>query len=190
MRSSQLTLCAGAVLAAVLVPAPAALAAVPAVPPAFPVPAAVAENEESHGSVTVTPSTIAAGGEVDLRVSVCGGKKAVGTSEAFSSPAYFNPAADGGLFAEARIRSDAQGRDYGITVKCEDGAGNASGNVTVVHHRTEPTAPVRAGGGGTALAAESDGPGTSHTLIGLGLAGAAAVAIAGRSVRRRRNTSH
>ncbi|MFI5807709.1 hypothetical protein [Streptomyces sp. NPDC051561] len=175
MRSSQLTLCAGAVLAAVLVPASAALAA-------------VADNEESHGSVTVTPSTIAAGGEVDLRVSVCGGKKAIGTSEAFSSPAYFNPAADGGLFAEARIRSDAQGRDYSIDVKCEDGPGTASGNVTVVHHRVHPTAPVRAGGGGTALAAEAEtgGPGTPHTLIGLGLAGVAAVAIAGRSVRRRR----
>ncbi|CAM5339782.1 hypothetical protein GCM10010329_36630 [Streptomyces spiroverticillatus] len=177
MRSSQLTLCAGAVLAAVLVPAHTALAA-------------VADNEESHGSVTVTPSTIAAGGEVDLRVSVCGGKKAIGTSEAFSSPAYFNPAADGGLFAEARIRSDASGRDYGITVKCEDGPGSASGNVTVVHRRIDPTAPVRAGGGGTALAAESDGPGTPHTLIGLGLAGAAAIAIAGRSVRKRRGGTH
>ncbi|MEU8886811.1 hypothetical protein [Streptomyces sp. NPDC048442] len=181
MRSSHLTLCAGAALAAVLVPAPAALAAVPAVP----APVTVTNNEENR-NVTVTPSTIAAGGEVDLRVHICNGKKAVGTSEAFSSPAYFNPAADGGLFAEARIRSDAQGRDYGIHVKCEDGDGSASGNVTVVHHRTEPTAPVRAGGGGTALAAESDGPGTSHTLIGLGLAAAAAIAIAGRSARRRK----
>ncbi|MFJ6697919.1 hypothetical protein ACIQM4_17885 [Streptomyces sp. NPDC091272] len=183
MRSSQFTLCAGAVLAAVLVPAPAALAASPAATG----PVIVTNNEDSNGFVTVTPSTVAAGGEVDLRVDVCEGERAIGTSEAFSSPAYFNPAADGGLFAEARIRSDAQGRDYGIHVKCEEGGGNAKGNVTVVHHRTEPTAPVHAGGGGTAqLAAESDGPGTPHTLIGLGLAGVAAVAIAGRSVRRRR----
>ncbi|MFF0743128.1 hypothetical protein ACFYVL_22320 [Streptomyces sp. NPDC004111] len=174
MRSTQLTLCAGAVLAAVLIPASPALAA-------------ATENEETHGSVTVTPSTIAAGGEVDLRISVCGGRTAIGTSEAFAEPAKFHPAADGGLFAEARIRSDASGRDYGIHVKCEDGPGTASGNVTVVHHRVHPTAPVRAGGGGTALAAESDGPGTPHTLIGLGLAGVAAVAIAGRSVRRRRS---
>ncbi|MGW7411380.1 hypothetical protein [Streptomyces sp. NPDC054863] len=186
MRSSELTLCAGAVLAAVLFPAPAALAA----PPAAPAPVAVTDNEESRGNVTVTPSTIAAGGEVELRIDVCEKhKKAVGTSEAFSSPVYFNPGnGGGGLFAEARIRSDAQGRDYSIHVKCEDGSGQANGNVTVVHHRTEPTAPVRAGGGGTALAAESDGPGTSHTLIGLGLAGAAAIAIAGRSVRRRNSS--
>jgi hypothetical protein len=178
MRSSQLTLCTGAVLAAVLFPAPTALAA-------------VVENEESHGSVTVTPSTIAAGGEVNLEVSVCGNKKAVGTSEAFAWPAELHPGSDGGLSGKARIRSDASGRDYSIQVRCEDGPGSASGNVTVVHHRVDPTAPVRAGGGGTALAArsaaESDGPGTPHTLIGLGLAGIAAVAIAARSVRRRRS---
>jgi hypothetical protein len=177
MRSAQLTVCAGAVLAAVLVPAPTALAA-------------VTDNEESRGSITVTPSTVAAGGEVDLRVGVCGGQKAIGHSEAFSSPAHFHPAADGVLFAEARIRSDAEGRDYGITVKCEGGSGSAEGNVTVVHHRVEPTAPVHAGGGGTAaLAAGTDGPGTPHTLIGLGLAAVAAVAVAGRSVRRRRDGS-
>ncbi|GAA3489299.1 hypothetical protein [Streptomyces cremeus] len=187
MRSARLTLCAGAVLAAVLAPAPIALAAAG---PAAPAPAAVANNDESHGTVTVTPSTVAAGGEVDLRVDVCEGRKAIGTSEAFSSPAHFSPAADGGLFAEAHIRSDARGRDYGITVKCKDGSGSANGNVTVVHHRVDPTAPVRAGGGGTALAAESAGPGTRHTLIGLGLAGAAAVAVAARSARKRRNGTH
>lgn len=174
MRSSQLTLCTGAVLAAVLFPAPTALAA-------------VTDNEESHGSVTVTPSTIAAGGEVKLEVSVCGNKKAVGTSEAFAWPAELHPSSDGGLSGKARIRSDASGRDYSIQVRCEDGPGSASGNVTVVHHRVDPTAPVRAGGGGTALAAGTDGPGTPHTLIGLGLAGIAAIAIAGRSVRRRRS---
>ncbi|GHH32412.1 hypothetical protein [Streptomyces candidus] len=187
MRSAQLTLCAGVVLAAVIVPAPTALALAPAAL----APGAVRDNEESHGSVTVTPSTIAAGGEVDLRIGICGGKKAIGHSEAFSSPAHFHPAADGVMFAEARIRSDAEGRDYGIHVKCEDGSGSADGNVTVVHHRVEPTAPVRAGGGGTAaLAADTEGPGTPYTLIGLGLAGVAAVAIAGRSVRKRRGTTH
>lgn len=55
------------------------------------------------------------------------------------------------------------------------------------HHPT-PHAPVHAGGGGAAqlAAAEEDGPGTPHTVIGLVLAGVAAVAVAYRSVRRRR----
>ncbi|MFF5567261.1 hypothetical protein ACFY7Z_21905 [Streptomyces sp. NPDC012623] len=82
------------------------------------------------------------------------------------------------------------------------------------HDRT-PYAPVRAGGGGTAthLAASdsssgavktntdaeadadakaeaaSSGPGTQHAVIGLVLAGVAAVAVAFRSVRRQRTAS-
>ncbi|MFD9217643.1 hypothetical protein ACFVY9_32010 [Streptomyces sp. NPDC059544] len=57
-----------------------------------------------------------------------------------------------------------------------------------------PVAPVRAGGGGAAdrlaaqdaKSADTQGPGTTHTVIGLLLAGAAAVAVAFRSARRRR----
>ncbi|MEU2495581.1 hypothetical protein [Streptomyces sp. NPDC007883] len=57
-----------------------------------------------------------------------------------------------------------------------------------------PVAPVRAGGGGAAdrlaaqdaKSADTQGPGTPHTVIGLLLAGAAAVAVAFRSARRRR----
>ncbi|MFI6700945.1 hypothetical protein ACIBJC_18560 [Streptomyces sp. NPDC050509] len=71
------------------------------------------------------------------------------------------------------------------------------------HHR-EPWSPVRAGGGGTAqLAAEAApanraeehkstgtaGPGTPHAVIGLILAGVAAVAVAFRSVRRQRTAA-
>ncbi|MEU8525060.1 MULTISPECIES: PT domain-containing protein [Streptomyces] len=64
------------------------------------------------------------------------------------------------------------------------------------HHET-PFAPVRAGGGGAAALAapgadsaepatvEEQGPGTPHTLVGLGLAGVAAVAVAFRHSRRR-----
>ncbi|MEV6398890.1 hypothetical protein AB0M39_29590 [Streptomyces sp. NPDC051907] len=58
-------------------------------------------------------------------------------------------------------------------------------------HHASPVAPVRAGGGGAAPlaaqpAAEDAGPGTPHTVIGLVLAGVAAVAVALRSARRRR----
>jgi hypothetical protein len=53
-----------------------------------------------------------------------------------------------------------------------------------------PVAPVHAGGGGTsrltAAEARSEGPGTRHAVVGLVLAGVAAVAVAVRSVRRGR----
>ncbi|MDH6626648.1 hypothetical protein M2271_004465 [Streptomyces sp. LBL] len=56
-----------------------------------------------------------------------------------------------------------------------------------------PVAPVQAGGGGTArLAAAGDareaGPGTGHAVIGLLLAGVAAVAVVLRGSRRSRRT--
>lgn len=182
MRSLQLALCAGVVVAAVVAPAGVAHA-----------------DNGADGRVIVTPSTIAPGGEVDLRVDVCKGREATGTSDAFSSSALFSPAAElGDLFGEARIRSDAKPGDHEIWVKCK-GGGRASGMVTVVHHHSPthhpahhatPVAPVHAGGGGTAevAAAEEGGPGTPHTVIGLVLAGVAAVAVAYRSVRRRRRT--
>ncbi|MBD0709823.1 hypothetical protein BU197_15945, partial [Streptomyces sp. CBMA291] len=61
---------------------------------------------------------------------------------------------------------------------------------------SSPVAPVRAGGGGTAAFAAPMAPGvaqtggdgglgTPYTLVGLGLAGVAAVAVAFRSSRRR-----
>ncbi|MBT2510254.1 hypothetical protein J7I98_31245 [Streptomyces sp. ISL-98] len=185
MRSLQLALCAGAAAAAVIAPAPAAHA------------------DDGRGRITVTPSTIAPGGEVDLRVDACQDQQATGTSEAFSAPARLNPAADGGLFAEARIRPDARAKDYEVRVKCQDGSPRAGGTVTVAavdhagdrtkdHTGATPTAPVHAGGGGTseqaAVEVEEEGPGTRHTVIGLVLAGVAAVAVAFRSVRRRRTT--
>ncbi|MGA5196192.1 hypothetical protein [Streptomyces exfoliatus] len=63
-------------------------------------------------------------------------------------------------------------------------------------HHASPVAPVRAGGGGTAAFAAPAAPGvaqttsesglgTPYTLLGLGLAAVAAVAVAFRSSRRR-----
>ncbi|MEV7142340.1 hypothetical protein [Streptomyces tauricus] len=53
-----------------------------------------------------------------------------------------------------------------------------------------PVAPVHAGGGGTsriaAAEARSEGPGTRHAVVGLVLAGVAAVAVAVSSARRSR----
>ncbi|MFE9400305.1 hypothetical protein ACFYNY_00820 [Streptomyces sp. NPDC006530] len=185
MRIRPITLCAAM--------AAAALTVLPASP-------AVAESEP-HGSVRVTPGAIAPGGEVDLRVSVCRGHEAIGSSDAFVSEARFTPAGDDGLFAKARIRSDAQDRDYDIWVNCKDSSGKASGRLTVIHGdhhgdhhddhgRPTPFRPVHAGGGGAATLATQEpkeqGPGTRHAVIGLALAAVAAVAVASRSVRRRR----
>ncbi|MFD7336494.1 hypothetical protein ACFV98_10875 [Streptomyces violascens] len=189
MRIRTITFCAAMTAAALTV--------LPASP-------AVAESEP-HGSVRVSPGTTVPGGEVDLRVGVCSGREAIGTSEAFVSEARFHPASDGGLFARGRIRMDVQDRDYDIWVNCKDSSGKASGRLTVIrgdrdrdrdrdhdrdHSHATPFRPVHAGGGGAAtqVAAEAkeQGPGTRHAVIGLALAAVAAVAVASRSMRRRR----
>ncbi|MFD9867096.1 hypothetical protein ACFXI8_25440 [Streptomyces niveus] len=59
-------------------------------------------------------------------------------------------------------------------------------------HQASPVAPVRAGGGGRTVstaAADEAGPSTPHTVIGLVLAGVAAVAVAIRSARRKRSAA-
>ncbi|MFD6534732.1 hypothetical protein [Streptomyces sp. NPDC060184] len=178
MRSLPLTICATAAVAAISVSAPAA-SAVP----------------YDDGTLRVTPSTIAPGGKVALRSDACGkGEKGLGTSDAFVSSVRFTPADGKGLSAEARVRSDAEAGRYDVTLRCEGrdgGGGRASAVLTVVHHaRPTPVAPVRAGGGGTAVLAEqggdSDGPGLPHAVAGLALAAAAAATVAFRGARRRR----
>ncbi|MFF3951731.1 hypothetical protein ACFYY1_00825 [Streptomyces sp. NPDC001890] len=191
MRSTTLTFCAAAVVAATLVPASAALAESDS----------GSAQEKGRTSVTVTPASVGPGGEMDLRLEGCEGREATGESEVFVSEARFSPAADGGLFAEARISSDASPGEYGIRITCKDGKGaedgkdgKGAGTVTVIDRgRATPLAPVAAGGGGTALfadqEAEQQGPGTVHAVIGLALAAVAAVAVAFRSARRRRPAS-
>lgn len=181
MRSLHLTFCAALAAGAIALPASAALAA-----PA---------GDDRTGTVSVSPSRVSPGGEVELRTDVCGkGRSARGNSEAFASEARFEPADGKGLVAEARISSDAAPDDYEVWVTCKDGHGKATGTVTVVHHgRPSPVAPVRAGGGGTAALAEQaadEGPGARHAVIGLGLGAVAAVAVAFRSARRRRPAQH
>ncbi|MGQ7749621.1 hypothetical protein ACUN29_14140 [Streptomyces sp. WC2508] len=186
MRSTTLTFCAAVVVAATLVPASAALADSDSGP-------APEKGKGNRVSLTLTPSSVAPGGETDLRLEGCEGREATGESEVFVSGARFSPAADGGLFAEARISSDASPGEYGIRIDCKDDKGaTAAGTVTVVDRgRPSPLAPVQAGGGGTAALstdreAKQEGPGTVHAVIGLALAAVAAVAVAFRSARRRR----
>lgn len=154
--------------------------------------------------VTVTPSAIAPGGEVEIRVDGCDSSDGRATSPAFVTQAGLS-GGEGGhskspLFGDTRVKSSVKAGNYTIDVRC-GGHHHRSGTGTfhVVHgshhpHAAEsPIAPVRAGGGGTAaLAAEQreradeSGPGTPHAVVGLVLAGVAAVAVACRSVRRQR----
>ncbi|MFJ9714999.1 hypothetical protein ACIRPQ_03480 [Streptomyces sp. NPDC101213] len=186
-----ITLCAGvAALAATLTPT--AYAANPA------------------GGVSVTPSTPAPGDEVVLEATGCPGERATARSRAFVSDARLvgpgGPGGPGGpLSGETRIRTSLAPGSHPVTIVCADagagaGAGadaEVEGTIEVVAVAARPTAPaspvapVQAGGGGAApLAAADDsrveGPGLAHTLTGLLLAGAAAVAVVLRGARRSR----
>jgi hypothetical protein len=183
MGSLKATLCAGAALAAVSVPAaPAAYAA-------------------DGGGVFVTPASPAPGTDVRLRVPDCTERTAVAVSAAFESDVRLSPAARDGVLAGAgRVRSSVEAGAYTVQVTC--GKEARGGTLTVDgRHRpadrpaapASPVAPVDAGGGGTAgLAADgtaeearAEPPGTAHTVTGLALAGVAAVAVALRGVRSR-----
>ncbi|MFI6641966.1 hypothetical protein [Streptomyces sp. NPDC050504] len=150
-------------------------------------------------SATATPSTIAPGGEIALKVTDCKGTTGAAKSSAFVADAELT--GDNGkgtpLYGETTVKSSVGPGTYDITVTCDGHDHHKAGTFTVVHHEVQPTAPVRAGGGGAAerpveggavteTAATEEGPGTRHALIGLALAAVAAVAVALRTVRRRR----
>lgn len=151
---------------------------------------------EDSGTVSVTPAVVAAGADVQIRVRGCKGGRGVATSEAFVADAQLAAATDGddgSLAAEATVRSTTEPGNYKIS--CGDCG--AEGTFTVVsesdsggysHDSHGPTAPVHAGGGGTAKSAD-DGPGSSEVMLGLGLAGGAAVAFAGIAAHRRRSSA-
>ncbi|MFG2518851.1 hypothetical protein [Streptomyces sp. NPDC048527] len=171
----------------------------------LPVAAAHAEgggNDGSAGSVTVTPYSPAPGTQVDLRVSGCREAKGKAYSDAFENPGDLAPSADQPtLTTQAHIRSSATPGIYEIKVTCDGVSGKVRGSVQVLQPgrpAPAPTAPVHAGGGGTAqltaahateiaFGVREEGPGTRYTVIGLVLAAVAAVAVALRSVRRRRS---
>ncbi|MEE1928150.1 hypothetical protein V1J52_08060 [Streptomyces sp. TRM 70351] len=147
------------------------------------------------GSVVVTPAKVRAGGQVSVRAAVCDGAKGVARSRAFVADVALTPVAQGALGADAAVRATAEPGPYRVTVDCQDGAGElrkdvAQASVFVVggapggkERHTEPVAPVRAGGGGTAPDADGGGSGGSLTL------GAAAVGLAGYVVLRRRSAA-
>ncbi|WP_328538596.1 hypothetical protein [Streptomyces sp. NBC_00344] len=173
MRLISVTLCAVSAAAATLFPATAAMAG------------------DAPGMVTVSPSVIAPGEVVDLRVH-CDGRRVVGASEAFTAHVAFAASTEkGAMFGQARIRSDVPAKNYAVAVRCRGRM--ATGMLSVVQQRVgmplpTPTAPVHAGGGATAaLVAAQGGTETRNAVVGLVLAGTAALTVAARSIRRRRD---
>ncbi|GLP65563.1 MULTISPECIES: hypothetical protein [unclassified Streptomyces] len=176
MGSTRLTLCTAVLAVAAF--APAAQAA-------------------DGGSVSVTPSTPAAGADLTLRVTGCAGKTATAASAAFVADARLT-GSGGSLAGETRVRSSIEPGSYDVKITCADF--QVKGRITVVaakgDHATAPAtpaAPVNAGGGWTAthlsgMEPHATGPGTGHAVTGLVLAGVAAVAVVLRRSRRSRGT--
>ncbi|GAA3121788.1 hypothetical protein ACFQ0X_27480 [Streptomyces rectiviolaceus] len=160
---------------------------------ALPIAAATPAHAHDEGKVhaTVTPSSAAPGAKVEISVSGCEGTTGSAGSGAFTGDAKLT-GRDGGKYSlngSATLRDGVEG-SHDVTVICDGHPHQGVGTVQIVPNNPAPVSPVRAGGGGTAqLAAHAQeaGPGTRHAVIGLVLAGVAAVAVAFRSVRRRRS---
>ncbi|MFI6087365.1 hypothetical protein [Streptomyces sp. NPDC051218] len=186
MRKGSLTLC-GIAGAAVLAVLPMAATA-----PAY-------AHDEAKVHATVAPDTVAAGAKVEISVTGCDGTTGSAGSGAFTGDAKLT-GRDGDKYTlngSATIRDGVEGT-HDVTVVCDGHPHQGVGTLRVIQQNAEPPnqqnaeprSPVRAGGGGSAeLAAHAQeaGPGTRHAVIGLVLAGVAAVAVAVRSVRRRRS---
>ncbi|MFD5700081.1 hypothetical protein [Streptomyces lasiicapitis] len=165
----------------------AVLIAVWAPPPA-------SAHDQDQVKAQVTPQNAAPGAQVEVRVKGCSGTTGAAGSGAFTRDAELagRDGKQNTLTGTTRVKRGVSGT-YEITVTCDGHPHQGVGTVQVGGAAPQtPTAPVHAGGGGTApltsaaAAPEETGPGTRHAVIGLVLAAVAAVAVALRSVRRRR----
>ncbi|MFJ9029323.1 hypothetical protein ACIRQP_12505 [Streptomyces sp. NPDC102274] len=127
---------------------------------ATPLLGAAAARAHDSVRVTVTPSAVAPGGEIEIRAEGCKSGSGAAASRVFVTGAELR----GGV-AGALIGSSAKEGRYEIDVRC-DGHGHAgAGSFEVVahagrdrpEHHASPVAPVRAGGGGTAPLAADGG---------------------------------
>lgn len=206
MGSLRLTLCAGALCAlcagavALTGPAPTAYAADSGditVVPAEPAPGSdIRVHAEGCGGRSGTASSAAF--VADAQLTQLGGKggELAGETRVRSTLAP-------GTY-DVRVSCDGREEKAKGTITVGDGkppTTKPSATEPAPHHPSvpaSPVAPVRAGGGGAAtpLAVDSTdpanstdarhtGPGAPHTVIGLVLAGVAAVAVVARSARRR-----
>ncbi|MFF1638246.1 hypothetical protein ACFVXA_11525 [Streptomyces sp. NPDC058246] len=183
MRSMRLTLCAGAVVAAACTP--------------------LAYAADTGAGVSVTPASPAAGSDIQVRATGCAGQAGTAQSTAFVADAQLTGQGGGALVGETRVPTSLTPGTYDIRVSCTGNGGvdrQVRGTVVVAQGGSNasaaasPVAPVHAGGGGTAAhfatvnTRAATGPGTKQAVIGLVLAGVAAVAVAVRSARRGRDS--
>ncbi|MEU6093343.1 hypothetical protein [Streptomyces sp. NPDC047079] len=211
MGSLRLTLCAGAVVAAVLAP--------------------TASAADAQG-VFLTPAAPAPGTDVRLSARGCAGATGSAASDAFVADARL-VGRDGMLTGGTRVRSTARPGLYTVTVGCDgrevkgvltvggptpstpttappgpaspsasasprasrssaaSGPASPAARATAVPAApSSPVAPVHAGGGATARLSSDDarnaGPDARQAIIGLALVSVAAVVVIARSIRRGR----
>ncbi|GAA3737982.1 hypothetical protein [Streptomyces tremellae] len=160
-----------------------------------------ATSAQAHDGVTatVTPTAIAAQGQVQIKVDGCRDGRAKVTSSAFAEAVTVS-GSQHTMYGDVSIKSWMAAGGYDISVDCDGHHHGNVGHFQVVgggHDHPAPHAPVHAGGGGTAVVAADagnaraegstqSGPGTPFTLAGLALAGVAAVTVAYRTTQRRR----
>ncbi|MCK8676605.1 hypothetical protein [Streptomyces lichenis] len=157
----------------------------------------------------VAPATAVPGAGLEVEVLGCPGGRGEVRSPAFFSVAELSGRDGAGrpLYGSTTVASHARAGGHPMDVVCGGRTHHDAGRVQVAHQ--PPVSHARGGGpNGTAApvstdeplslsaaqapidlgAADEQGPGTPHTVIGLVLAGVAAVAVALRTSRRRRET--
>ena len=135
-------------------------------------------------AITVDPAVSRGGGTVDLRTFAdCGGTETGSVSSAaFAAPVPLALAADGGLYAEARIAGGAAPGAYPVQELCQ-GKAVAVGTLTL----TAPEAPDTGGGWGATQALAAGGGDALGGASGrASLALVAAAALGGLVQLRRR----
>ncbi|MGQ4515646.1 hypothetical protein [Streptomyces sp. DW26H14] len=174
---------------------------------AVPVYGATAAQAHDGVTATVDPTAIATRGQARITVEGCRDGRATVSSSAFVRVVTVSGSSRT-MYGDVSVKSLTAAGSYDISVNCDGHDHGRAGRFEVVGgahghdgHQgvASPHAPVRAGGGGTAALADhadsarsvavsptQSGPGTAYTLVGLGLAGVAAITVAYRSAQRRR----
>ncbi len=126
--------------------------------------------------ITVAPASSRPGGTVDLRTFAdCGGMETGSvTSAAFAAPVSLGLAADGGLYAEARVAGNAAPGSYQVRELC-DGKAVAVGTLTLADLGAPDTGGGWGATRGVAAAVGGDALGGTSGRASLALIGAAAL---------------
>jgi hypothetical protein len=127
-------------------------------------------------AITVAPATSRPGGTVDLRTFAdCGGTETGSvTSAAFAAPVSLGLAADGGLYAEARVAGNAAPGSYPVQELC-DGKAVAVGTLTLADLRAPDTGGGWGATRGVAAVVGGDALGGTAGRASLVLIGTAAL---------------